>query len=100
MTKRASTHTHLLPLQCPHCAAPLPFSTGIGHAKPKRGDLTLCGHCAGVAEFAACGLVRVELADVPAEMRAEVDRLRAALARMSAGIRRQDLVDLLERKPS
>lgn len=94
MTKRVSTHNHLLPLQCPHCAAPLLASTGVG-GKPKRGDLTLCAHCGGVAEFAASGLMRVELEDVPDEMRAEVDRLRAHVRGVTC---LSEVIDLFEVK--
>jgi hypothetical protein len=71
---------------CPSCRASVDGATGVtGAAKPCAGDITVCIFCASVAEFDANMQLRpFDVATLPADERAQIEKLCAAIRKTCA----------------
>ncbi len=79
--------------RCPACMKSLTGATSFDDATPSPGDLSICVYCMNVLQFQTDLTVRSlradELAELPADMRAEVEKHQRTVAAFIKSTRRR-----------
>lgn len=79
------SHTRVPKSKCAVCRYEMDCASPMGdvNAKPTAGDLTVCLRCATPYQFTrALTLAPVALSDLPDDVRADVEQLQTAIARL------------------